>query len=71
MEAKYLSDNVGFKTGSAACVSRFGTVAGENRVDDQNGLGFLLTVVLFTQHLWTLAIAVATFLLLVSRIIPA
>ncbi|WVQ73830.1 hypothetical protein IAR50_003411 [Cryptococcus sp. DSM 104548] len=29
-----------------------------------NALGFLLVTVLFTQHLWTLAIAIATFLLL-------
>ncbi|WWC68808.1 uncharacterized protein I206_102743 [Kwoniella pini CBS 10737] len=36
------------KTGSAGC----------------NGLAFLLTATLFSQHLWTLAIAFATFLLL-------
>ncbi|ODN80744.1 hypothetical protein L202_02901 [Cryptococcus amylolentus CBS 6039] len=29
-----------------------------------NALGFVLTTILFTQHLWTLAIAIATFLLL-------
>ena len=32
----------------------------------QNAHGFIFTTVLFTQHLWTLAIAIATFLLLVS-----
>ncbi|ODO06313.1 hypothetical protein L198_01545 [Cryptococcus wingfieldii CBS 7118] len=39
-----------------------------------NALGFVLTTILFTQHLWTLSIAVATFLLLrhpLSRITMA
>jgi hypothetical protein len=35
----------------------------------QDAFGFLLTTVLFTQHLWTLAIAISTFLLLVSTLI--
>ena len=29
--------------------------------------GFLLTTVLWTQHMWTLAIAIATYVLLVSH----
>jgi hypothetical protein len=32
----------------------------------QNAFGFIYTSILFSQHLYTLAIAVATFLLLVS-----
>jgi hypothetical protein len=35
-----------------------------SRTDHQNAMGFLLTTALFTQHLWTLAIAIATFCLL-------
>ncbi|WVQ94498.1 hypothetical protein IAU59_001577 [Kwoniella sp. CBS 9459] len=45
----------GLKTGTRSC----------------DAIGFLLTAVLFSQHLWTLAIAVATFLLLIYPLSPA
>ncbi|WVF66890.1 hypothetical protein IAT40_001633 [Kwoniella sp. CBS 6097] len=45
----------GLKTGTRGC----------------DAIGFLLTTVLFSQHLWTLAIAVATFLLLIYPLSPA
>lgn len=59
-EIAYLAGNP-FKTDTPACVSRQ-----DGRTDEQDTFGFLLTAALFTQHMWTLAIAIATFLLLVS-----
>lgn len=57
------------QTGTAACVSRALSILvyreeAKHR-NSQNAGGFFVTAILFTQHLWTLTIAVATFLLLV------
>ena len=64
-ESIYLSDGVGLKTGSGGCVCRIEDE--KDHADAQDASAFLITTILFTQHLWTLAIATATFLLLVRR----
>ena len=51
-------------TGTRGCVSIGNTT--RTKLMGQDAQGFILTTVLFTQHMWTLAIAIATFLLLAS-----
>ena len=59
-----------FVAGTAGCVSCPPQSLRCIWADSQDAFGFLYTTILFSQHLYTLLIAVATFLLLVSHPIP-